>query len=92
MASLEVMAQYDAHFSHYWAMESSFNPAAVGKTDKVNVVAVYSMSLTGYENSPKTMFAGGDLPIKMNHSAHGIGLTLLNDDIGLFPHKNMAVT
>ena len=57
VASLEVMAQYDAHFSHYWAMESSFNPAAVGKTDKVNVVAAYSMSLTGYESSPKTMFA-----------------------------------
>ena len=91
VASLEVMEQYDAHFSHYWVMESSFNPAAVGKTDKVNVVAAYSMSLTGYENSPKTMFAGGDLPIKMNQSAHGIGLTLLNDDIGLFSHKNMAV-
>ena len=32
--TLTVRAQYDVSFSHYWAMEPSFNPAAVGKESK----------------------------------------------------------
>lgn len=88
---LEAMAQYDAHFNHYWALEPLFNPATVGKNDKVNVVAAYSMSLTGFENNPKTMYAGGDLPLRMASSVHGVGVMMMNDDVGLFVHKNLAV-
>lgn len=43
-------------------MEPSFNPAAVGKESKINVTAAYAMALTGFENNPRTMYAGGDLP------------------------------
>lgn len=91
MASIEVMAQYDTHFSHYWALEPSFNPATVGKTNKINVAAAYSMSLTGFENSPKTMYAGGDLPFYFLNAYHGVGAELLSDDIGLFTHKSFAL-
>ena len=51
----EARAQYDPSFSHYWAMQTSFNPAAVGKQDKINVNAAYNMSLVGFEHNPKTM-------------------------------------
>lgn len=91
MASCGVMAQYDAHFSNYWASEPSFNPATVGKVNKINVAAAYSMSLTGFENSPKTMYAGGDVPFYFLNSYHGVGAMLLSDDIGLFTHKNFAL-
>lgn len=91
MASCGVMAQYDAHFSNYWALEPSFNPATVGKVNKINVAAAYSMSLTGFENSPKTMYAGGDVPFYFLNSYHGVGAMLLSDDIGLFTHKNFAL-
>lgn len=84
-------AQYDVHFSHYWAMDSYFNPAAVGKTDKLNVTAAYSMSLVGFENNPQTFYAGGDIPFYFLNSTHGVGVVLMNDDIGLFTHKNFAV-
>ena len=30
-------AQYDVAFSHYFDMEPSFNPASVGKYDKLNI-------------------------------------------------------
>ena len=32
-----VSAQQDVSFAHYWALEPSFNPAAVGKTSLINV-------------------------------------------------------
>src|SRR5574344_1349087 len=35
-------AQYDPSFSHYWAMEPSFNPATVGKQSKINVAVAYN--------------------------------------------------
>lgn len=85
------MAQYDAHFNHYWALESLFNPATVGKNDKVNVAAAYSMSLTGFENNPKTLYAGGDLPFRIGTTVHGVGVMMMSDDVGLFTHKNFAL-
>ena len=60
---LEAKAQYDPSFSHYWAMEPSFNPAAVGKEQKLNVAGAYNMTLTGFEHNPKTMYIGADMPL-----------------------------
>lgn len=90
-ASLGAIAQYDASFSHYWAMEPSFNPAAVGKEMKINVAAAYNNTLTGFENNPKTMYAGGDLPFYFIKSYHGVGAQFVNDQIGLFSHKKFAL-
>ena len=88
-AVLAARAQYDPSFSHYWAMETSFNPAAVGKESKLNVSGAYNMTLTGFENNPKTMYVGVDLPLYFFGSYHGVGLQILNDEIGLFSHKRL---
>ncbi len=87
---LQARAQYDPSFSHYWAMETAFNPAAVGKDQKLNVSGAYNMTLVGFENSPKTMFIGADLPLYFFRSYHGVGLQLMNDEIGLFSHKRIT--
>ena len=84
-------AQYDVSFSHYWAMEPSFNPAAVGKDMKINVAVAYNNTLTGFENNPKTMYAGADLPFYFLKSYHGVGAQFVNDAIGLFAHKKFAL-
>lgn len=91
LAVLSVRAQYDVSFSHYWAMEPSFNPAAAGKESKINVNGAYAMTLTGFENNPKTMYVGGDMPFYFLKSYHGVGLQVLNDQIGLFSHKKFAL-
>lgn len=83
--------QYDVSFSHYWAMEPSFNPAAVGKEMKINVAAAYNNTLTGFENNPKTMYAGADIPFYFIKTYHGVGAQFLNDEIGLFSHKRFAL-
>ena len=88
---LEAKAQYDPSFSHYWAMEPSFNPAAVGKEQKLNVAGAYNMTLTGFEHNPKTMYIGADMPLYLLGAYHGVGLQVVNDEIGLFSHKKVGV-
>ena len=83
-------AQYDPSFSHYWAMETSFNPAAAGKESKLNVAGAYNMTLTGFENNPRTMYIAADMPLSLLGGLHGVGLQLMNDDIGLFSHKRLG--
>ncbi len=90
LASIGARAQYDVPFSHYWDMEPYFNPGAVGKEAKINVAAAYAMNFVGFEHSPRTMYVGGDLPFFMLNSYHGVGLSLLNDQIGLFTHQRLA--
>lgn len=84
-------AQYDASFSHYWAMEPSFNPAAAGKVPKLNVVGTYSIDLAGFENNPRTAYVGADMPLYFLKNYHGVGLSLMNEQIGLFTHQKIAV-
>ena len=86
-----LVAQNAPSFSHYWAMEPSFNPAAVGKEQKINVTGAYAMTMTGFENNPKTMYAAGDLPFLALKSLHGFGAQFMNDEIGHFSHKKFAL-
>ena len=86
----KVSAQQDVSFAHYWAMEPSFNPAAIGKTSLINVTGAYAMSLAGFENNPKTMYVAGDMPFYFMNGYHGVGLQLMSDDIGLFKHQRLT--
>ena len=91
VACLECKAQYDPSFSHYWTMETAFNPAAVGKQEKINVAAAYSMALAGFEHNPQTMYASGDMPFYLLGAYHGVGLRFVNDAIGLFSHNSLSL-
>lgn len=90
-AILGIHAQYDPSFSHYWAMETSYNPAAVGKTKLLNVSAAYNMTLVGFKRNPKTMYIGADMPFYLGSKSHGLGAQILNDEIGLFSHKKLGL-
>lgn len=87
--TLSVKAQYDPSFSHYFDMETSFNPAAVGKKSVVNVTAAYALDLAGFEHNPQTAYAAGDMPFYAMKSYHGVGLKFMNDKIGLFTHTKL---
>lgn len=91
LAATDVWAQQEPSFAHYWAMEPWFNPAAVGKQQKLNVTGAYAMTLTGFENAPRTMIFAGDMPVRVFGKMHGVGLQLMNDQIGLFSHQRLAV-
>jgi len=88
---MAVRAQQEPSFSHYWAMEPSFNPAAAGKEQKVNAVGAYNMTMAGFEHNPRTMYFAADMPLTLLGATHGIGVQLVNDDIGLFSHQRLAL-
>ena len=80
-------AQYDPYFSHYFDMETSFNPATVGKLPELHVVGAYAMNFAGFENNPRTMFLSADVPFYALKSYQGAGATMTNDQIGAMTHK-----
>lgn len=84
-------AQQEPSFSHYWSMEPSFNPAAAGKQQLINVAAAYNMTMVGFEHNPRTMYVAADMPFQMLGATHGCGLQLLNDDIGLLSHQRLSL-
>lgn len=91
LQTVMAMGQQEPSFAHYWAMETSFNPAAAGKESKINAVGVYNMSFAGYEHNPKTMYLATDMPLRLLGAYHGVGLQLMNDEIGLFTHKRILL-
>jgi len=91
LLALKAQAQYDVSFGHYWAMEPSFNPASVGKEDKVNVAGAYAMQMAGFEHNPNTMYVGADMPFMLLRKRQGAGIQLINDNIGVFSHKRVSL-
>lgn len=91
LAASEACAQYDVSFSHYWDMEPYYNPAAAGKQQKLNVAAAYALSFAGFDNNPRSMYLGADMPVYLFNNSHGIGASLLNDQIGLFTNQRLAL-
>ena len=91
MAVLPASAQQEPSFAHYWAMEPSFNPATAGKLSMINVTGAYAMTLTGFENNPRTIYAAADMPLFFLGGYHGVGLQLVSDGIGLFTHQRLGV-
>lgn len=86
-----IRAQYDPSYSHYFDMEPTFNPAAVGKQSKLNVSAAYALDMAGFEHNPRTMHVAADMPFYALKNYHGVGLSLMNDQIGLFTHQRLAL-
>lgn len=72
-------------------MQTAYNPAAVGKQEKINITAAYSMALAGFKRNPNTMYASGDMPFYMLGAYHGVGVRFMNDAIGLFAHNSLAL-
>ena len=91
LSVLTVSAQQEPSFSHYWALEPSFNPAAAGKESKLNVAGTYAMTLTGFEHAPRTMYVGADMPLLLMNTYHGVGIQLMSDQLGLFTHQRLAL-
>ena len=91
LLTVSVKGQQEASFAHYWAMEPSFNPAAVGKEAIINITGAYNMTLAGYEHNPRTMYVADDMPLQFIGALHGVGIQLMNDEIGLFTHKRIVL-
>lgn len=86
-----VYAQQAPAFAHYWDMPTQFNPAAVGRSPQLNIIAAYQTHATGYEDAGGTMYAGADMAFQLGKTRHGVGAVFEKDEIGLFAHQRFAV-
>ena len=91
LCALGTRAQYDPSLTHYWMLQPQYNPAAAGTTEYLRVIGAYSAQMSGYDDAPATMYAGVDLPMFFVNPRHGLGLSFLNDEIGLFSHKRFSL-
>ena len=88
---VSAFAQYDAAFMRYWQVEPMLNPASVGRQEELNVTVALQTHATGYEDAGSTLYAGADMAFALGNTRHGVGVTLVNDEIGLFSHKRFSV-
>lgn len=77
-------AQNDVQTSMYWATPTLFNPAAAGADTALHVTAFDRMQWVGVEGAPQTFFVSVDAPFRIKRKRVGVGLSLLNDQAGLF--------
>lgn len=79
-----LLAQQDTQQSMYWATPTLYNPATAGSDSALHISAFDRMQWMNVKDAPHTFFVSADLPLMMGRKRSGIGLTILNDQAGLF--------
>ncbi len=82
-------AQSDAQFSQYYAVKNYYNPAAIGTSDQLNVVAGGRLQWVGIDNAPTSFAATAEMPFKFLNKRFGVGLLMQQESLGLY--KNMTL-
>ncbi|MCA1744271.1 MAG: type IX secretion system membrane protein PorP/SprF [Bacteroidales bacterium] len=77
-------AQYDPQFS-----QNMFNPLIVnsgfaGSSGRFNLTAMDRHQWVGFEGAPRTTVVGADLATTIFGNPSGVGLVIMNDEIGFF--------
>ena len=84
-------AQFDTHFTHYWALQGYYNPAVAGLSGKLNIYGTYAMQMTGFTNAPSTMLFGADVVLPTEKKNQAVSANLYNESIGLFTNQRLFV-
>ncbi len=77
-------AQFDTQLSNYWATTNYFNPGYAGQTGNLELTGLYRMQWLGIEHAPRSAVVLAEMPLRFAGREHGIGLSMYNDQIGLF--------
>lgn len=84
-----IQAQSDAHFTHFSEVENFYNPAAMNRNSRTNVVGAFSMQMAGYTNAPVSLFLGANSSIPLGKQRNSVGVGLFNETIGLFTNRRL---
>lgn len=82
-------AQFDTHFTHYWALQGYYNPAVAGQSGRLNIYGTYAMQMAGYTNAPSTMLVGADMVLPTEKKNQAVSANLYNESIGLFTNQRL---
>ena len=89
LLAVTARAQFDTHFTHYWALQGYYNPAVAGLSGKLNIYGTYAMQMTGFTNAPATMLVGADMVLPTERKNHAVSANLYNESIGLFTNQRL---
>ena len=84
-----VQAQSDAHFAHFSEVENFYNPAAMNRDSKLNVVGSIAMQMAGYTHAPVSMYIGANTAIPFGEYRNSVGAGLFNETLGLFTNRRL---
>ena len=79
-----VFSQFDAQMSQYMFHNSSFNPAAVGEDELIQVIGQHRIQWVGIPNAAQTTFFSIDSPFKIGKNLNGVGVSFFIDKVGQF--------
>ena len=82
------VAQFDAQFSQYMFHTSSFNPAAVGEGDMIQLTGQHRIQWIGMPNGGQTTAFSFNSPLRIAGVNQGIGISFLNDRVGQFSNQS----
>lgn len=83
-ACAPAVSQTDARLSQYYEVPTYYNPAAVGRTDFVNIRGGARLQWVGIDNAPQTFLLTADMPFKVLNRRIGLGLVANSESIGLY--------
>ena len=78
----DIIAQQDPQYSQYMFNQMAVNPGYAGSHDAVCVTAVHRQQWVGIDGAPVTSVFTANTPFKLFGASHGLGLTVMSDQIG----------
>lgn len=91
LVGVTVQAQTDVQFSQYYEMPAFYNPAAIGRTDYVNVRGGARLQWLGVTNAPRSFVLGADMPVRALGRRLAVGAVMGQEGIGLFKTMTLDV-
>ena len=89
MVCAGIHAQTDPHFTHFREVENFYNPAAMNRDSRLNVVGSLAMQMRGYTNAPVSMYIGGNMALPFGKQRNAVGMGLFNETMGLFTNRRL---
>jgi len=83
-----VFSQFDAQLSQYMFHISSFNPAAVGEGNMIQITGQHRIQWLGIPNAGQTTVFSLNSPFKIGNNFNGVGFKFLNDKVGQFINQS----
>ncbi len=75
-------AQQDPQFTQFMHCRLAYNPAYAGTSDAICFGGLYRQQWVNFPGAPKTGLINFDMPIPINIGVIGVGLTVMNDQLG----------
>ncbi|MBW3518361.1 type IX secretion system membrane protein PorP/SprF [Flavobacterium sp. NKUCC04_CG] len=89
MGSAAMHAQQDSQYTHYMYNTINVNPAYAGSRGAMSIFGLHREQWVGLDGAPKTNSFSINTPI--NNSKLGIGLSFVNDQIGVMKDNTISV-